>query len=75
MTKDFINLARHMNACNDTIVQQLGYQTSVSEYLREGSEAIQHLHAENERLWKENADLRSAVLDELTAESQRLGLY
>lgn len=38
-------------------------------------EEIELLRAENERLKKEICDLRSLVLDELTAEGERLGLY
>lgn len=48
---------------------------ALAHLLKKPSAIMSEAADEIERLRKENADLRSVVLDELTAESQRLGLY
>lgn len=48
---------------------------SLAHLLKKPSGIMREAADEIERLRKENADLRSAILDELTAETQRLGLY
>ena len=63
MKKNFINLSRCMSVCSETIVKEVGLPTSTSEYLREGSEAIVELMAENDRL-------RTMLLDGITPDRE-----
>lgn len=82
MQGDIVNRLRGKYPCGPRLPNgepEFGWREfdpdALAHLLKKPSAIMGEAADEIERLRKENADLRSVVLDELTAESQRLGFY